>query len=48
MEFNYKCFDLVCECLQLKIDFKKNHEYLKEQPEGSKRHARSDQRQKGS
>ena len=35
MEFNYKCFNLVCECLQLEIDFKKTEEFLK-QPEGVK------------
>lgn len=32
MEFNYKCFDLVCECLQLKINYKKTEEYIR-QPE---------------
>lgn len=32
MEFNYKCFDLVCECLQLTVDFKKTAEYFREPP----------------
>lgn len=35
MEFNYKCFDLVCDCLQLEIDFNKTLEYIRE-PEGLK------------
>ena len=35
MDFNYKCFALVCECLQLKINFKKTEEYVR-QPVGIK------------
>lgn len=35
MEFNYKCFDLVCDCLQLKIDFNKTEEYIR-RPESMK------------
>lgn len=33
MEFNYKCFHLVCECLRLEIDYKKTEEYFR-QPQG--------------
>lgn len=29
MDFNYKCFDFVCECLQLNIEYKKTSEYKK-------------------
>ena len=29
MEFNYKCFQLVCECLQLEINYKKTEEYIR-------------------
>lgn len=35
MEFNYKCFDLVCDCFQLKIDFNKTEEYIRK-PESMK------------
>lgn len=35
MEFNYRCFDLICECLQINLNFKKTGEYLRE-PEGIK------------
>ncbi len=33
MEFNYKCFHLVCDCLQLQVNYKKTGAYIK-QPEG--------------
>lgn len=33
MEFNYKCFHLILECLQLNVNFKKTEEYIKE-PQG--------------
>ncbi len=29
MEFNYRCFDLICECMQLNIEYKKTAEYVK-------------------
>ena len=32
MDFNYSCFEVICECLQLKIDFDKTSEYI-EKPE---------------
>ncbi len=35
MEFNYKCFHLVCECLQFNIEYKRTEEYIR-QPEGIK------------
>lgn len=35
MEFNYKCFHLVCECLQLEINYNKTEEYIR-QPVGIK------------
>lgn len=35
MEFNYKCFHLVCDCLQLEPEYKRTTEYLR-QPEGVK------------
>ncbi len=28
MEFNYKCFHLICECLQLQVDYKKTTEFI--------------------
>ncbi len=28
MDFNYDCFDVICSCLQLEIDFKKTEEYF--------------------
>lgn len=30
MDFNYQCFEVICECLQLKINFNKTSEYLQE------------------
>lgn len=30
MDFNYRCFHLVCECLQLEIDYHKTNEYFRE------------------
>ena len=35
IEFNYKCFDLVCECLQLDLFYKKTEEYIRK-PDGIK------------
>lgn len=29
MDFNYRCFDLVCECLQLDIEYQKTYEFVK-------------------
>ena len=28
MDFNYSCFDVICECLQLKLDFDKTSDYI--------------------
>ncbi len=33
MDFNYRCFNTICECLQLDINFSKTEEFLKE-PQG--------------
>lgn len=33
MDFNYQCFHLVCECLQLEISYKKTKEYFRDPTE---------------
>lgn len=30
MDFNYECFQIICECLQLNINFRKTKEYFRE------------------
>jgi hypothetical protein len=32
MEFNYRCFEKVCKCLQLDINFRKTEEFIKDPP----------------